>query len=140
MCTTTTWLGLLFFILCVLMFCLHVCMCITGVPAGYPETGVMDGCEPPYGCLDEPRSSVRATHTLNCRAIPSALYYPVYVTFQLVLPIVQTLDNPLGLCYCPRQNREGGERERERQRERQRQRQRDCREKFLLPINSEPPD
>jgi hypothetical protein len=52
----------------------------------------MDGNKPLYGSLDEPRPSVK-TRALTCWAISPTPHYSVYVTVQLVLAIVQTLDN-----------------------------------------------
>lgn len=51
-------LQLFIFILCVQVFCLSVCLCITCIQywrrseegIGFPWTGVTDGCELPYRC------------------------------------------------------------------------------------------
>lgn len=38
--------------LCVLMFCLHECVCTPRVPVGSPRTGAVEGGEPKNGCWE----------------------------------------------------------------------------------------
>lgn len=52
-----------------------VCICVC-IPHSCLGTGVMDGCKPPFGCLESNLSCVRTLSALNHRAIPLAPLAP----------------------------------------------------------------
>ena len=73
------------FILCVWMFCLHVCLCTMypGIQkrAVNPLDWSLDDCEPPCGSWVSPRSSGRTVCALNPRAA-SPVLPPVHVVYE----------------------------------------------------------